>query len=125
MISAPALSELLHTAFTHDDPADDPAHLWRDVLHELARLFDADAALALRVENRDRVQVAATYRWPTPLTTDLIPVAPDSQADFVLSNNGVHDIDVRDELCRAECCSKPASNSPVQRESRPTTARRD
>jgi diguanylate cyclase (GGDEF)-like protein len=97
MISAPALSELLHTAFTHDDPADDPAHLWRDVLHELARLFDADAALALRVENRDRVQVAATYRWPTPLTTDLIPVAPDSQAEFVLLNDGVHVIDVGSE----------------------------
>lgn len=125
MISAPGLSDLLVTALTRADPADDPAHLWNDVVHQLALLLDAGAALALRVENRNRVLVAASYCWPTPLATDLIPVAPDSQADFVLSNNGVHDIDVRDELCRAECCSKPASNSPVQRESRPTTARRD
>lgn len=66
MISAPGLSDLLVTALTRADPADDPAHLWNDVVHQLALLLDAGAALALRVENRNRVLVAASYCWPTP-----------------------------------------------------------
>lgn len=62
--------------------------LWDAALRTACMDLDADAGVAMSIVADDRMTVAASFCWPTPLVHGPIPIAPDSQAAFVLDADG-------------------------------------
>lgn len=62
--------------------------LWNEALRRVCLDLDADAGVAMALVGSERMHVAATFCWPTPLDQAPIPIAPDSQAAFVLATDG-------------------------------------
>ena len=97
MVDIREVASLVHATIDSFEPIADSERMWQQFTTSLAQSMRADAAIGLRSSSHDRLHVAASYCWPTPLSLDSIAVAPDSQADFVLRHDGVHDIDVERE----------------------------
>ena len=97
MTSAAPFSELLCAVSGSLSPGAGPLDAWRAVTSSLSGLLAADAAVALVVGASDRMQVAASYGWPAALPVDAFPIAPDSQARYVLDHGGGHVIDAMNE----------------------------
>lgn len=61
--------------------------MWAEALCPVCLDLNADAGIAMGVVGSERMHVAATSCWPTPLDQLFIPIAPDSQAAFVLATD--------------------------------------
>ncbi len=59
--------------------------LWAEATRVACLALGGDAAIGLKLLSDDRMQVAASFCWPRPLSGQPIPIAPDSQAAFVLT----------------------------------------
>ncbi len=61
--------------------------IWDVALRELVLAFDADAGLGFVQLSAQRLQIAARHRWPGDEHDAPMPIAPDSQAAFILGNS--------------------------------------
>ena len=59
--------------------------LWQEALRLACLDLCGDAGIAMSIQANERMQVAATFCWPTPVDQTPIPIAPDSQAAYVLA----------------------------------------
>ncbi len=66
--------------------ASNPSEIWDTALPLLVEVFEADAGLGFSHLSKSRLQVVASHRWPGEVDDAPIPIAPDSQAEFVLGS---------------------------------------